>query len=284
VAHLAFYLAQYLGCDPIIFVGQDLAFSDGLYYAPGTSYEDVWQPELSRYCTVEMKQWEQIVRDRYVLRRVPDQQGNPIYTEERLFMYLQQFERDFGQSAARIIDATEGGALKRGATPMTLAAAIEQFCQQPLPKMPNDHPGPNWSQLEPSIASLRQRQEEAREIGRISRLTLPLLEELRDNIADQTRVNRIIARIDPLRAQMDQLGRTYDMVTQLTQQSELKRFERDRQVAASKAAGIQRQQLQVDRDIENVQAVIDAAAAFERLIDDTIARLQTQIPPRSLAA
>jgi hypothetical protein len=34
VAHLAFYLAEHLGCDPIIFVGQDLGFSDGLCYAP----------------------------------------------------------------------------------------------------------------------------------------------------------------------------------------------------------------------------------------------------------
>ena len=48
VAHLAYYLAEFLGCDPIIFVGQDLGFSDGLCYAPGTSYEDVWRPELSR--------------------------------------------------------------------------------------------------------------------------------------------------------------------------------------------------------------------------------------------
>jgi len=31
VAHLSFYLAEYLGCDPIILIGQDLSFSDGLY-------------------------------------------------------------------------------------------------------------------------------------------------------------------------------------------------------------------------------------------------------------
>ena len=134
VAHLAFYLAEHLGCDPIIFVGQDLGFADGLCYAPGTSYEDVWQPELSRFCTMEMKQWEQIVRDRPILRRIPDYLGRPMYTEERLFTYLHQFERDFAKSRSRIIDATEGGALKRGSTVMPLAEAIEQFCTQPLPQ------------------------------------------------------------------------------------------------------------------------------------------------------
>ncbi|HMB95956.1 MAG TPA: 6-hydroxymethylpterin diphosphokinase MptE-like protein, partial [Tepidisphaeraceae bacterium] len=51
VAHLAYYVAEHIGCDPIIFIGQDLGFSDGLCYTPGTSYEDVWRPELSRFCT-----------------------------------------------------------------------------------------------------------------------------------------------------------------------------------------------------------------------------------------
>src|SRR4030095_16884747 len=79
VAPLAFYLAEYLGCDPIIFVGQDLGFSDGLAYTPGTSYEDVWRPELGRFCTVEMRQWEHIARERPILRRIPDYQGRPMY-------------------------------------------------------------------------------------------------------------------------------------------------------------------------------------------------------------
>ena len=53
-----------------------------------------------------------------------DHQGRPTYTEERLFTYLQQFERDFARSKAQIIDATEGGVLKRGTTVMTFADAI----------------------------------------------------------------------------------------------------------------------------------------------------------------
>jgi hypothetical protein len=40
VSTLAFSLAQRLGCSPIVFVGQDLAYTDGKAYAPGTPYED----------------------------------------------------------------------------------------------------------------------------------------------------------------------------------------------------------------------------------------------------
>jgi hypothetical protein len=39
VSTLAFSLAQRLGCSPIVLVGQDLAYTGGLAYAPGSPYE-----------------------------------------------------------------------------------------------------------------------------------------------------------------------------------------------------------------------------------------------------
>ena len=354
VAHLAFYLAEHLGCDPIIFVGQDLGFSDGLCYAPGTSYEDVWRPELSRFCTVEMKQWEQIVRERFILRRIPDHAGRPMYTEERLFTYLQQFERDFARSKARVIDATEGGAAKRGATPMTLAEAIERFCV-PSPSPPpaasavepysgeragvrghraadavgqatesraepasvlhiplapdtgrakpltptlspeygstalaagggeGDGAAPRWDRLPLCIAALGQRRAEAAEVERIGRETLPLLEEVRDHLGDQRRVNAAIGRIDVLRARMNGLGACYDLITQLTQKTELARFEADRRLSASKLGGRERQRRQITRDIENVKGVADAAAEFQKLMDEAIENLMGEAERRCIA-
>ena len=40
VSTVAFSLAERLGCSPIVFVGQDLAYTDGKAYAPGTAYQD----------------------------------------------------------------------------------------------------------------------------------------------------------------------------------------------------------------------------------------------------
>jgi hypothetical protein len=273
VAHLAFYLAEYLGCDPIIFVGQDLGFSDGLAYTPGTSYEDVWRPELGRFCTMEMRQWEHIARERPILRRIADFQGRPMYTEERLFAYLQQFERDFAQSPARIIDATEGGALKRGATPMPLAEAIERFCKAQLPAVPEDHPGLCWGRLPLCVEALSRRVDEAARVGAIGRETLPLLEEIRGHVSDQARVNRLIGGVDGLRARMLELNDCYELVTQLTQQSELQRFRADRELAASGADGLERQRRQIERDIANVQAVIDAAGQFGELMEQVLGQV-----------
>ena len=272
VAHLAYYLAEHLQCDPIVFVGQDLGFSDGLCYTPGTSYEEVWRPELSRFYTPEMKQWEQIVRDRPILRRISDQQGRPMYTEERLFTYLQQFERDFASSRATIIDASEGGALKRGAKLMKLAEVIEQYCTRPVGGI-EDHPGLDWTTLGRCIASIERRRDEGKRVGDIARTTLPLLEEIRDHVDDQPRVNRAIARIDRLRAKMNDLGHCYELISQLMQNTELDRFQQDRKIEAEKVEGVDRQRRQVHRDVENVRGVIESSGEFVKLMEDVLSRL-----------
>jgi hypothetical protein len=273
VAHLAYYLAEHLGCDPIIFVGQDLGFSDGLCYAPGTSYDEVWRPELSRFHTVEMKQWETVVGDRKILRRIPDHQGRPMYTEERLFTYLQQFERDFLRTKTRIIDATEGGARKRGTTTMPLASAIESFCNQSFSTIDDDHPGLRWDLLEECIGCLERRHDEAAEVEAISRDTMALLEEVRDYLSDQGRVNRLISQIDVLRARMNTFGRTYDLIMQLSQLTELARFHADRKITASRIDGAERQRRQLIRDIQNVRGVSDAAREFQLLMRQVIVHL-----------
>jgi hypothetical protein len=287
VAHLAYYVAQHLGCDPIVFVGQDLGFSDGLCYAPGTSYEDVWRPELSRFCTVEMKQWEHIARDRHVLRKVPDHEGRPTYTEERLFTYLQHFERDFAKATSRIIDATEGGVLKRGAESMKLADVLAQFCTSPLPTAPPSHPGLNWDRIGECAGSLQKRDDEAAQIESIAIETLPLLESIKERIEDQHHVNRTIALIDTLRARVAGLSMCYGLIMQLTQSSELSRFKADRKICADKLEGVDLQRRQVQRDIENVQAVIAAAGEFRKLVQSVLLRMESftdRSSPRLLEA
>jgi len=265
-------------------VGQDLGFSDGLCYTPGTGYDDVWRPELGRFSTVETKQWEQIVRDKPILRRIPDFAGRPMYTEERLYAYLQQFERDFLQSDRTVIDATEGGAMKRGSTPMPLASALQQYCQPPLDRSPSPHPGLQWDRLGEALRCIANRTEEAKRVEDISRQTLPLLEEVRDHVDDQARVNRVIGQIDLLRAQMNGLDECYQLITQLTQSTELDRFKADRKLAASKTSGTEKQKRQVGRDIENVRGVMLAAQEFQKLMADVTERLQNEAKRRNVEA
>lgn len=280
VAHLAFYLARWMGCDPILFVGQDLGFSDGLCYSPGTSYDEVWRPELSRFCTVEMKQWDQIVRERPILRRIPDVHGNPMYTEERLFTYLQQFERDFAETDRRIIDCTEGGALKRGATPLPLSEALAAHCAAKVERVAGEKRGFDGSRSGEVAECLEARADEAKRMAKVGRETLPLLEEIKAAFGDNARINRAIAKIDLLRAKMNDLGRTYDQVMQLTQKTELQRFESDLKIGAEKnLSPEEKQKRQCDRDIANCRAVIEAAEEFEKLMRTTAEETRLAGPP-----
>jgi hypothetical protein len=226
-----------------------------------------------------MKQWEQIVRDRNILRHVGDQDGRPMYTEERLFTYLQHFERDFAESKARIIDATEGGCLKRGTAPMKLADAIAQYCTETIGSAPPAHSGLSWSRLEECIECLQRRRTEARQIEQISQDTLPLLREVRDHVNNQPRVNRAIAKIDELRARMHELGPCYNLIMQLTQKSEMHRFKADRHIAAAKVEGLERQRRQVNRDIENVESVVTAAVEFQNLMDHAMENVRRFMHP-----
>ena len=206
-----------------------------------------------------------------------------MYTEERLFTYLQQFERDFLESKSTIIDATEGGAAKRGAKPMKLGDALERYCREPLIGAFTPHPGMAWHRVGECLASLQKRVDEAARIERISRDTLPLLDEIREHIDDQPRVNRAIGRIDALRAKINDVGQCYDLILQLTQTTEIKRFEADRKISAGKLDPIEKQRRQVSRDIENVRAVAEAAAEFQQLIRRVMDRLDRQAPVREAA-
>src|SRR5262249_32932550 len=130
---------------------------------------------------------EHIARERPILRQIPDYLGRSMYTEQRLFSYLQQFERDFSTSRRRIIDATEGGAMKRGAATVTLAEVISQYCSNPLTALPDDHPGYHWERLSACRQSLQRLRQEAAQIHSIGCATLPLLEEVRECLHDQNR-------------------------------------------------------------------------------------------------
>ncbi|MEM8873397.1 MAG: 6-hydroxymethylpterin diphosphokinase MptE-like protein [Planctomycetota bacterium] len=266
VAHLAFHLAVHLGCDPIIMVGQDLGFSDGIYYLPGTAHESVWNSELGRFASVEMRQWERIVRDRAILRKTVDVHGRPIYTEPRMITYLQQFEADFAECRATIVDATEGGVAKRFTTPMPLAEALTKYCTKPLPKA-----DPNLSPRTDAIPHARRAiRDRVTECGNIADCCERILAKLRLMIAstdDQRRMNRLIAEIDPIRAELSRNGVAYELITTMIQKDECTRVLEDWRINAVKLDPVERQRRQVERDLSHVENIRGAALELGELLD-----------------
>ena len=110
VAHLSFFLARHMGCDPIVFIGQDLAFPKKQVHASDLS---LWHIN-----TEEMESIEDIF-------------GDPVGSMTSFKHAIYHFEKAFKETQATIIDATEAGAKKQGARPMRLRDVIEEYCNLP---------------------------------------------------------------------------------------------------------------------------------------------------------
>lgn len=111
VASTAFALAVLLGADPIIIVGQDLAFTDQLTHAPGLSLAQEVPPDMVG--VVE----------------VPAIGGGKVKTGLGLFAFLLRLQQQYKQAVAQgitVIDATEGGALKEHTVVMRLEEALRR--------------------------------------------------------------------------------------------------------------------------------------------------------------
>lgn len=274
VAHLCHYLARHMGCDPVILVGQDLGFSDGQYYASGAAIHDVWACELNEFTTLEMREWERIVREKSLLRARVDVFGRQIYTDEQMSTYLAQFESDFAQDAEaglRVIDATEGGVAKQHTTAMPLAEAIERF-ESGLPvAIPRSVRGGCSAEL---MGVLRSRlvsiRADARRVNLLSRDTVRLLRKVRRCESNPSAMNELVGRIHRIRDEVMTLQPAFRLTQFLNQSGTLNRVRADRTIELSEDGGAMDRQMQrVERDIRNVESIAQAAQRLCALLEES---------------
>jgi len=284
VMHLSFYLAQWLGCDPIIFIGQDLGFSGHCYYTPGVAIHRAWQSEQGRYCTLEMKEWERIGRHRPILRQATDVHGAPIYTDDQMFTYLQQFERDFARSPARVIDATEGGVRKAGAAVMTLAEAISLHCNSRIAADRFHYDRSPWYQSAPLAAgqaALRERLAELATFRGICQETMRIIGRLEGLTDRPSEFNRLIARVDELRTLVQEHGTIFRMVCGVSQRGELMKTSADRRMAIDAPRGREHTLRQLRRDRAFVEALLEGCGELQSILDQSLSRFEAELEPQT---
>ncbi len=287
VAHLSFYLLEYLGCDPIILVGQDLAFSDGLYYAPGVATHQNWDAELNRYNSLEMMEWLRVVRNRKILKPGIDVHGNAVYTDDTMLTYLQQFERDFAGCRATVIDATEGGLPKRSTIRMPFAEAVEKHCNKPLPaEVLSYRSRTRWgddSRLAEGRRRIEDRLERLDAFVRMCRQTGKDLEEL-EQLLDRNRTaefNRRIARADRARVLARKDDLILRMVSDLAQLAEFRRTTADRLLKGLELEPVERARRQLQRDRAYNEGMIAAAEELRNILQEACKRFDEAIAGRA---
>lgn len=114
--NMAFKLLEYLGCDPIILVGQDLAYGDkDLTHAEGTTY-GTKQTGVAFQNQLE----------------VPGNYKSTVKTTKVWNSFLNYYHKDVSESPAKVINATEGGAKIMGTEIISLQEAIDKYIKEPF--------------------------------------------------------------------------------------------------------------------------------------------------------
>lgn len=130
VATTCFDLLVQLGANPIIFIGQDLAYTDGKLHTGKASYMDEWVESLGKFDTLETKIRERMREER--LGWVDGQDGKKVMTSYQMQGWITWLQDQIKDAKATCINATEGGAKIEGASAMKLKEAIERFCKNEL--------------------------------------------------------------------------------------------------------------------------------------------------------
>lgn len=134
-------LATLLGCDPILFVGQDLAFTDGRYYAASSVDGGARiQPAADGASFVLVRPVPHPVTGAVELVQhpaegmvgVPGWSGGIVPTSTSLLTFLRWFEVAARSSPARLFNCTEGGAHVDGMTHAPLAEVMGELPERAL--------------------------------------------------------------------------------------------------------------------------------------------------------
>lgn len=139
VAHLNYSLANYFGGAPIVFIGQDLAYSEeGSTHSKDSFYVDQSDVEMSIEQRNQIK--ESLQDDKSFLNRevyLDGYYGGKVKSRELWRQFLFWMEHLIVvQPSALIINATEGGVDIKGTQKMPFKEVVERYCQEPIETVP----------------------------------------------------------------------------------------------------------------------------------------------------
>jgi hypothetical protein len=127
VSTMALDFALLLKCDPIIFVGQDLAHTDGRIYCSGVYFDEEWFAGIN-----DPEGWKRRMEEIRASRRTvaaEDIFERPIESTDKLMAYwnwMIKVMRDHPE--VHFINATEGGILREFVTISSLKEALSRHC------------------------------------------------------------------------------------------------------------------------------------------------------------
>ena len=142
--------AKIMGCNPIVLVGQDLAYTDSKCYADGSIYEDlkVENGVVSTDLTKTLSKTdvsEKVLTNRLnsltkQLYKVKGQNGEMLTAPGDYASFIKYFEEiavDYNAQSIKLINATQGGAQLNGYENMMFLDVVDKFANITLDKSIN---------------------------------------------------------------------------------------------------------------------------------------------------
>lgn len=108
VATNAFEMLRFMGCDPILLLGLDLAYTGGEIHSTGTHHNEKWLTKLNRQTTLEGIN-RAVFRKRHI-RMVPSVSGEDTSSDHVMDLYRQWFEDSIPRAGVRVIHLNPEGA------------------------------------------------------------------------------------------------------------------------------------------------------------------------------
>ncbi|MGE3165915.1 MAG: motility associated factor glycosyltransferase family protein [Planctomycetota bacterium] len=264
VAHAAFHVARFMEADPIVFVGQDLAYSGGFMHVPGTAIQTQVFPQTHRFYSMETRELEYYLTNRPTFTKVPGIPSGEVPTCDVFLTYLKEFELLFADHPGTVIDATEGGARMAGTKVEPLREVLSRY---------RDANRPDVARLIADAAArfdageLRTR---ARERLTACAADLDLLrgiyQGMEAKLAEVIELNErghaadaLAREIQRLHRESQQYDRLYLVLSQLAQSDVWERTRQDRLLAANEAEGVERQLQQSRRDHAFIKGLVRAS-------------------------
>ena len=133
VATSAFDLALRMACDPIIFVGHDMAYTNDRPYCDNTVFHEEWYAYL-KHNSGTVRHYEELMMQGQPLIAVDDVNGEPVKTAARLVAFRDWIAEQIAATRDRtFINATGGGILQSARiTQMSIEVALATHAGAPI--------------------------------------------------------------------------------------------------------------------------------------------------------
>jgi hypothetical protein len=172
VATSVFDLLLNLGCDPIILVGQDLAYTGREIHVSGTYHNDDWLPQTNRILNLDTIN-QRVIRKRKIKFVESFGGAEPVISDFVFDLYKGWFEDSAAKVPVKVINATEGGARLKNTSENSLeilTLSLKKNINPPSEVLKKALSGKKFSGKEKLISGLKKSLKDLNEISRLSDL------------------------------------------------------------------------------------------------------------------